>query len=357
MLDPDKAAIVAGRPTYGIDVTVPGMKYAVFHKGPVFDAEVGSCNAEAIRAMPGVSDVLVLRGAPRILEGPVRVGLHIDDGLRGGVAIIADTWWQAQKARRSLVVEWQEGPHAQDSTAGFNARADELARGRPEHDVRVDGDPERALEQADRVLHATYRYPFIAHVPLEPQNCVARYSHGSVELWAPTQNPESGRAGVAKALGIPPERVTIHLIRCGGGFGRRLANDSMIEAAVISQRIGAPVKVLWSREDEIQHDFYRPGGYHNLSAGLDRQGRLTAWRNHFVGFARTEYFNSVSVRPVPTPFRPASCAITRCAPHAFHSTYPSVRCVRRATTRTRSCFSRSSTRSPTPRRRTRSTSR
>lgn len=301
ILDPDKAGIVAGRPTYGIDVKVPGMKYAVFQKGPVFDAEVRSCNADAIRALPGVSDVLVLRGARRVLEGPVRAGLNIDDGLRGGVAIVADTWWHAQRARRSLVVDWDEGPHAHDSTAGFNAQAEELARRQPERNVRVDGDPERALEQSAKVIHATYSYPFIAHVPLEPQNCVAAYGNGRVELWAPTQNPESGRAGVAKALGIPPERVIIHLSRCGGGFGRRLATDYMIEAAVISKRVGAPVKVLWSREDEIQHDFYRPGGYHNLSAGLDRQGRLTAWRNHFVGFARTEYFNNVSA-PSPDAF-------------------------------------------------------
>ncbi len=301
ILDPDKARIVAGRQAYGIDVKVPGMKYAVFQKGPVFDAEVRSCNAEAIRVMPGVRHVLVLRGAPRILEGPERVGLSIDDGLRGGVAVVADTWWHAEKARRSLVVDWDEGPHAHDSTAGFEARAKELAGKPPQRNVRVDGDPERALKQAATVVRSAYSYPFIAHVPLEPQNCVAAYNDGRVELWAPTQNPESGRAGVARALGIPPERVIIHLIRCGGGFGRRLATDYMIEAAVISRRIRAPVKVLWSREDDIQHDFYRPGGYHNLSAGLDAQGRLIAWRNHFVGFARTQYFNNVSA-PSPDAF-------------------------------------------------------
>jgi len=290
VLDPDKPRIVTGRQLFGIDIKVPSMKYAVFQKGPVFDAEVKSCNEAALRAMPGVSDVVVLRGAPRVLEGPGRLASNIDDGLRGGVAIVADTWWHAQKARQKLQIEWQEGPHAHDSTAGFDAQAEALAKKPAENDVRVDGDPDGALERAATVLHAEYSYPFIAHVSLEPQNCVASYEDGRVELWAPTQNPEKGRAGVAQALGIAPERVTIHLIRCGGGFGRRLATDYMIEAAVLSQRVGVPVKVLWSREDDVQHDFYRPGGYHFLSAGLDSNHRLVAWCNHFVGFARNQYF-------------------------------------------------------------------
>jgi isoquinoline 1-oxidoreductase beta subunit len=130
---------------------------------------------------------------------------------------------------------------------------------------------------------------------MEPQNCVASFRDGAVEIWAPTQNPGSGRAGVARALGIDPAMITIHLIRCGGGFGRRLANDYMIEAAAISKEIGAPVKVLWAREDEIQHDFYRPGGYHHLTAGLNRDGKLNAWHNHFVGFARNDYFAGLAV--------------------------------------------------------------
>jgi isoquinoline 1-oxidoreductase beta subunit len=292
VLDPDKRKIVTGEALFGIDVKVPGMKYAVFQKGPVFDAAVKSSNAEEIKALPGISHVLTLKGAERQMEG--RPGLVLDDPLRGGVAIVADTWWHAQKARQALKIEWDEGPHADDSSAGFDAQAEQLFPQTPQDTVRQDGNPDRELQSAAKVLRATYAYPFLAHVTMEPQNCVASFKDGHVEIWAPTQSPGGGRGGVARALGMAPENVTIHLARCGGGFGRRLANDYMIEAAVISKEIGAPVKVLWSREDDVQHDFYRPGGYHSLAGGLDAQGKLIAWRNHFAGFARNEHFNLVA---------------------------------------------------------------
>jgi isoquinoline 1-oxidoreductase beta subunit len=295
VVDPDKARIVTGKQIFGIDVKVPGMKYAVYQKGPVFDAAVKSANLDEIMAMPGVSHVLVMKGSPRVLEVPPGTPGSIDDGLRGGVAIVADTWWHAQKARSKLQVEWEEGPHSNDSSTGFDSQAKALLARPPQGQVRVDGDVETALQGAAKVVRASYSYPFISHVPMEPQNCVATFKDGKVEIWAPTQNPGAGRSGVAKALGIDPNNITIHLIRCGGGFGRRLANDYMIEAAAISKEIDAPVKVLWAREDEIQHDFYRPGGYHNLSAGLSKDGKLVAWHNHFVGFARNEYFAGLAV--------------------------------------------------------------
>ncbi len=295
VIDPDKARIVKGAQTFGIDVKVPGMQYAVYQKGPVFDAEVASANLDEVRAFPGVTHVFILKGSPRFLEGPPGAPRGIDDGLRGGVAIVADSWWRAQKARGALKVEWAEGAHSNDSTAGFDAQAKTLFGLPPQGKVRIDGDPDAALARAARVVKAQYSYPFISHVPMEPQNCVAAYEAGKVEIWAPTQNPGSGRAGVAKTLGLDPGAITIHMIRSGGGFGRRLANDYMIEAAAISKEIGKPVKVLWTREDEIQHDFYRPGGYHNLSAGLDAQGRLIAWCNPVAGFARTDYFAGFAV--------------------------------------------------------------
>ena len=290
VVDPDKARIVIGTQIFGIDVKVPGMRYAVYQKGPVFDAEVKSANVDAIKAMPGVLHVRVLKGAVAA-DGT----FGSDDALRGGVAIVADTWWHAQKARRSLNVEWVEGPHATDSSASFDAQAEQLLTQPPQGKVRVDGDTEAALKQAAKVVRASYSYPFISHVPMEPQNCVASFRDGKVEIWAPTQNPGPGRTGVARTLGIQPADVTIHLQRCGGGFGRRLYNDFMIEAAAISKEIGEPVKLLWTREDDIQHDFYRPGGYHKLTAGLDRSGKLVAWDNHFVGFAKGDTFARLAV--------------------------------------------------------------
>jgi len=296
VVDPDKARVVTGRQSFGIDIKVADMKYAVFQKGPVFDAEVKSANLDELKGLPGVSHVFVLKGAQRQLEvAPGQPGGGIDDGLRGGVAIVADSWWRAQKARRTLKVDWEEGAHAADSSAGFEQTAHRLLARPAEAVVRSDGDPDRALESAAKVIRASYSYPFISHVPMEPQNCVAHYREGKVEIWAPTQNPGAGQKGVAKALGIEPESITIHMIRCGGGFGRRLANDCMIEAAVISREVGAPVKVLWTREDEIQHDFYRPGGYHDLAAGLGDDGKLIAWVNHFAGFARNQYFARLAV--------------------------------------------------------------
>jgi isoquinoline 1-oxidoreductase beta subunit len=292
IVDPDKARIVAGKQVYGIDVKVPGMRYAVFQKGPVFDAEVKSANLDELKAMPGVSHVFVLKGS----ADPGSAGpMALDDGLRGGVAIVADTWWHAQKARKSLQVEWEEGRHASDSTASFDTQAKHLFTQPPQTAIRVYGDAEAAMKGAATVVKATYAYPFISHVTMEPQNCVASFKNGKVEIWAPTQNPAPGCDGVAKTLGISPADVTIHMIRCGGGFGRRLANDYMIEAAAISRQIDAPVKVLWAREDDIQHDFYRPGGYHSLSAGLDSSGKLIAWNNHFVGFAKGESISRLAM--------------------------------------------------------------
>ena len=296
VLDPDKARIVVGQQQFGIDVTVPNMLYAVYHKSPVFDADVVSANLDEVRTMPGVRFAFVLKGAERRLEGPKgQPPPLLDEALRGGVAIVADHWYQAQKAREKLKVEWTKGAHDDDSSAGFEATARRLLAQPPQNTLRQDGDPDKAMAAAARVVRASYSYPFLAHVTMEPQNCTAAYTNGKVEIWAPTQNPNPGRRGVAEALGISPDDITIHLIRCGGGFGRRLGNDYMIEAAVIAKEIGLPVKVLWSREDDIRHDFYRPGGYHNLAAGLDSAGKLTALSNHVACFARTEYFNMVSV--------------------------------------------------------------
>ena len=274
----DNHAIVTGKPLYGIDVTVPGMKHATYVKCPVFGGKVKSANLDQIRRMSGVFKAFVVEGGTALNE------------LLGGVAIVAESVWQAQAARNALKITWNEGETAKQGTAVFDARAAELSKEPPHRSLRKDGDVTAALGRAARVVNAAYSYPFISHAQLEPQNCTARWANGKLELWAPTQTPASGRTMVAKTLGIKEDDITIHLTRVGGGFGRRLYNDWMAEAAWIAREVGVPVKLLWTREDDIQHDIYRPGGYHYFSGGLDAAGKLIAFRDHFVSFGTTEKF-------------------------------------------------------------------
>ncbi|MGH8207492.1 MAG: molybdopterin cofactor-binding domain-containing protein, partial [Steroidobacteraceae bacterium] len=270
----DGARVLAGEPLFGIDQNVPGMLYAVYEKAPVFGSRALSANLDQIKALPGVRDAFIVHG------DPAAVFTH---GLVDGVAIVADRWFQANKALDSLQVQWADNPASTQSTVSFEQQSDAFSRQAPQQIIRHDGDVNRGLYGATKILQASYAYPFLAHVPLEPMNCTAwAKPDGSMEIWSPTQSPGGAQMVIASTLGIAPNKITVHMTRVGGAFGRRGDNDYSVEAAAISQRIGKPVKLLWNRRQDIQHDIYRPVGFHHFKGGLDAHGKLVAFSDHFV---------------------------------------------------------------------------
>ncbi len=269
----DTPAIIAGKPLFGIDTSLPGMAYAAIEMCPAFGGTIAKADLAKARALPGVRHVLTLN-----------TGIK-PDGADDAVAIVADSWWTADKARAALQITWDDAAQRRHSTAGYADAAAKLMGAKPEKDLIRTGDAAAALAKSAKVIEADYHYPFLAHATLEPQNCTALFKDGAIEIWAPTQWPEDGRGLVAKALGLKPEAITIHLVRAGGGFGRRLQNDYMVQVAQIARAVpGVPVKLINNRSDDIRHDFYRPAGWHRLKAGIDPNGKLLAMTNHFISF-------------------------------------------------------------------------
>ena len=268
----DTPKIVTGKSLFGIDVKLPGMLYAIYEKCPAFGGKVVSANLNEIKALPGVKDAFILEGNGKVKE------------LVPGVAIIADSTWSAFSARKQLKIVWDEGKVVNESWESFLTQAKEKSTQPGGRTLRKDGDPDAALASAAKTVEAQYSYPFISHANLEPQNTTAHWHDGIMEIWSPTQIPSIGTGMVNRVLGIAPEKIKLHLNRAGGGFGRRIGADYLIEAAAIAQKVNAPVKLTWSREDDMRHDQYRPGGIHFLKGGVDAKGKVVAWKNHCFTF-------------------------------------------------------------------------
>jgi len=286
----DNPKILTGQPLFGSDVRLEGMLYAVFEKCPVFGGKVNSANVEDIRKLPGVTHAFIVKGTDDIR------------GLQAGVAIVAETWWEANSARKKLKVDWQT-THV-DSSADYAKQAEALAD-EPGKTLGHIGDVEASFKGAAKVVEASYHYPFVSHTNMEPQNCTALlHESGKLELWAPSQNPKSGRELVSNTLDIAQSRIHVNQLRYGGGFGRRLRNDFMVEAAWIARETGRPVQLLWTREDDMRHDFYRPAAWHHFKAGLDEAGRMIAFDSHFITMGRNgEVISGSNLRPGRYPAR------------------------------------------------------
>jgi isoquinoline 1-oxidoreductase subunit beta len=299
----DNRAVVTGQAVFGIDVQLPGMLHAVLHRCPVYGGKVKTANTEEIAKLPGVQKVILVEGT--VSDDAV---LPLNPGLEPGVAILADTWWQAQSARRSLKVDWDFGRGASQDSSTFAQQATDALEQPFGQVVSAYGDVDAALKDASKVLEATYAYPFLSHNTLEPQGSTADFKDGKLEIWSTTQDPAAVRRLTAALTGISESGVTVHMIRAGGSFGRRFVNDDDVEAAWLSKQAGRPVHITWSREDDMTHDNYRPAATIGLKAGLDAKGSVVAWRQHFVTFGdgkRTPFDAGVDPQEFPAGYAPA----------------------------------------------------
>ncbi|MBU6377504.1 MAG: molybdopterin-dependent oxidoreductase [Gammaproteobacteria bacterium] len=270
----DGRDLVTGKPTYAIDMRLPGMLHAVYVKCPRIGGKVRSANLDDVKRLPGVVDAFVLEGNGDVTE------------LKPGVAIVARDTWSAFSARQSLRVEWDEATAAADDWMSTLERARELARSEGSELVVERGDVGAAFAAASKKLASTYVYHFVSHAQLEPQSCVARpNADGGIELWPPSQTPQRAQTVVAKLLGIAETSVTVHPRRLGGGFGRRLNNDVSCEAAAIAVRMKAPVKLQWNRGDDMANDLVRAGGLFALEGAIDANSKASGWRAHHVTFS------------------------------------------------------------------------
>ena len=282
----DGLAIVQGVQRFGLDTRIPGMLFASIERAPVFGARIAAIDDRAARAISGVSDVLRI-------DADALTGFGDNEPRpANGVAVIANSTWIALKARRALRISWSDGNSGEDSER-CSSECRQLAALAPERIVRNDGDVDRAFAGAAHRLEAVYQLPLVAHAPMEPMNCAADVRRHRCEVWAPTQNPAGARDVAARISEVPIESVTVHVTRSGGGFGRRFYSDFVAEATLLSKSAAAPVQVIWTREDDIQHDYYRPASYHLMRGALGADGELLSWSQHLINAQRGDFLQWV----------------------------------------------------------------
>ncbi|MFT4115196.1 molybdopterin cofactor-binding domain-containing protein [Bradyrhizobium sp.] len=263
--------ITTGKARYGADVRLPGMKYAVIARPPVTGGKLVSFDPDAALKVSGVEKVMQARGWPWPSKfQPL-----------GGVAVIARNTGAAIKGRDALKLVWDDGANGKYDSADYRKELEEASR-KPGLVVRSEGDADAALKGADKVIVGEYYLPHLAHVSMEPPVAVADVKGGKAEIWAPVQSPGGTREDVAKTLGIPEDNVTVNVTLLGGGFGRKSKCDFALEAALLSKELGAPVKVQWTREDDLHHDFLHTVSVERIEAGLDKDGKVIAWRHRSV---------------------------------------------------------------------------
>lgn len=274
----DALDLVTGRAKYGLDTDLPGMRYATILRSPTLNGKPRSFDDTQAREIDGVLDVFEVKGPepgqPYVI-------------LASGVAVVATSTWAALKGREALVVDWESGPNAGDSSEKFWRQNEEMLETTGQI-VTDDGEFEAAMASADKVVERRYEVPFVSHQPMEPQNCYAHVTDDQCHIVAPTQMPSGASRAAAAVTGLPREDIRVDMTRVGGGFGRRLTNDYVAEAAMVSKHTGWPIKLVWTREDEVRNDFYRPGGLHEIRAGVDEGGKVTAWTQRLA--SGSKYF-------------------------------------------------------------------
>ena len=264
----DLVPMTTGTATFGADVRLPGMKTAVIARPPVWGGKVKSFDAAAALRVPGVERVI------HIPEPPIPAGFN----TLGGVAVVATSTWAAMKGRQALTIVWDDGPNADYESSAYRATLEASVR-KPGTPGRARGNADDALTRAPRRLEREYYAPHLSHAQLEPVVAVARFTNGALEAWAPTQSPQDARNTIAKYLGIDDAKVTVNVTLLGGAFGRKSKPDFICEAAWLAREVGAPVRVQWTREDDLRNSYYHTVAAHRLEAGIDGDGTVTAWRH------------------------------------------------------------------------------